>query len=103
LGKNRAVVGDVVSAVAQGRGEERREPERVDSQPLQVVEARGEPLEIAGTVTVAVDERPDHDFVENRPAIPQRISLETGELNGRGESHWYRFRRGRCEGWTPAV
>jgi hypothetical protein len=38
LGQHRGVVGDVVPAVAQRRGVERREPQAVDAEPVQVVE-----------------------------------------------------------------
>ena len=37
------VVGDVVAVVALGRGLERRQPERVDAQPLEIVEPPAEP------------------------------------------------------------
>ena len=55
LRQHRLVVGDVVAAVAQGRGVEGRQPEAVDAEPLEVVEpldqsgevARADPLESA--------------------------------------------------------
>ena len=65
-GSTARVVGDVVAAVAQRRLEERRKPERVDAEPLQVVELADQPAEVAGAVAVAVDERPHHDLVEDR-------------------------------------
>ena len=41
------VVGDVVAVVAPRRRLERRQPERVDAEALEVVEPAGEPLEVA--------------------------------------------------------
>ncbi len=65
LGEDVGVVGDVVPAVAQGRGEERRDPQAVDAQPLQVVELLDQPLEVTRPVGVGVAEGPDQDLVED--------------------------------------
>ena len=65
LGQDVGVVGDVVAAVAQRRGEERRQPEAVDAEPLQVVELLGQALEVADAVAVAVVERADQHLVED--------------------------------------
>ena len=65
LGQDVGVVGDVVAAVAQRRGEERRHPQAVDAEPLEVVELLGQPLEVADAVAVAVVERADQDLVED--------------------------------------
>ena len=48
-----AVVGDVVAEVGHRRAVDRRQPERVDAEPLQVVEARAHALEVADAVAVA--------------------------------------------------
>jgi hypothetical protein len=82
LGQDRLVVGDVISTVAQRRGEERREPERVDAQPLQVVESRDEAAEVAGAVTIAVDERADHHLVEDGSAVPLGSRVSPGNWMG---------------------
>jgi hypothetical protein len=58
-------VGHVVAAVPQRRGEERRQPEAVHAEPLQVVELLDQPAQVAAAVTVAVLERPDEDLVED--------------------------------------
>ena len=65
LGEDVGVVGDVVAAVAQRRGEERRDPQAVDAQPLQVVELLDQAPEVAGPVGVGVAERPDQHLVED--------------------------------------
>ena len=87
--QNRAVVGDVVTAVFEGRIEERRNPQGVDAQPLQVVELGNQTGQITGTVSIAVNERANHDFVEDGAAIPSRIEGQTGQLNGCGKAHGF--------------
>ena len=77
------VVGDVVAAVAQRRGEERRDPEAVDAQPGQVVELLDQALEVAGAVAVGVAERADHDLVEDRGLEP--VGGGARHLGGVGE------------------
>ena len=51
-----AVVGDVVAVVLHRRAEEGRDPERVDAEPDQVVEAPADALEVAHAVAVRVEE-----------------------------------------------
>ena len=64
------VVGDVVPVVAQRAREERRDPQAVDAQPLQVVELLDQAAEVAGAVGVGVAERADQDLVEDRGLEP---------------------------------
>ena len=87
LGEDPLVVGDVVAAVAQRRGEERRKPQPVDAEPLQVVELADQPAEVAGAVAVRVDERAHHDLVEHRSSVPLRVEGQTGQRDGSGEGH----------------
>ena len=47
-----AVVGHVVAEVGHRRAEERREPDGVDAEPRQVVEARRDAVEVADAVAV---------------------------------------------------
>src|SRR5439155_17269255 len=63
---DRGVVRDVVAEVGQRRGVERREPERVDAEPDEVVEALHDPAEVADTISVGVLERPGVDLVDDR-------------------------------------
>jgi hypothetical protein len=77
------VVGDVVAAVAQRRLEEGRQPQTVDTQPLQVVELGGQALEVADPVAVAVLEGADEDLVEDGALEPIRVPvLGGGVLEG---------------------
>ena len=50
LGIDRLVVGDVVAEIYLGRGIDGREPDGVDSEVLEVIEALGDPVEVADTV-----------------------------------------------------
>ena len=76
LRQHRLVVGDVVAAVAQRRGVEGRQPQAVDTEPLQVVEALDEPGEVARADALGVGEGPDQHLVEDRLAEPLRIVLQ---------------------------
>ena len=73
LGEDVGVVGDVVAAVAQRRGEERRHPEAVDAEPVQVVELLGQAAEVADAVAVGVLEGAHQDLVEDRGLEPVRL------------------------------
>src|SRR5439155_14892520 len=55
--------------VGHRRGEDRREPERVDAEPVQVVEPAGDAAQVADAVAVAVLERARVDLVDD-PALP---------------------------------
>jgi hypothetical protein len=92
LGEDVVVVGDVVAAVAQGRGEERRHPEAVHAEPLQVVELLDEALEVPGAVTVGVAERPDQHLVEDRRAEPVGFRVQHRRRRSGVPGHL-----GRCE------
>ena len=70
LGKDVGEVGDVVATVAQRRGEERRHPQAVDAQPVQVVELLGQSAEVADPVAVGVLEGTDEHLVEDRGLEP---------------------------------
>ena len=70
LRQHAGVVADVVAAVAQRRGEERRQPEAVDAEPLQVVELVGQAAQVAGAVAVGVGEAADQHLVEDGALEP---------------------------------
>ncbi len=59
------VVGDVVSEVGHRRRIERRDPDGVDAQPGQVVEPRGDPLQVTDPVAVRIGERTGVDLVDD--------------------------------------
>src|SRR5690606_21538098 len=87
LGQDLRVVGHVVAAVAQRRLIDRRDPQRVDPEPLQIVELGDETGEVAGAVAVGIDEGPHHHLVEHRAAIPLRVECEAGQRDGSRERH----------------
>jgi hypothetical protein len=87
FGEDALEVGNVVATVAKRRLVDRGEPQRVDPEPLQVVELREQALQVARPVAITVNERPHHDFVEDRSAIPPGIQGEAGKLDGGGEAH----------------
>ncbi len=66
-------VADVVAAVAQRRVVERRQPEAVDAEPLQVVQLVDQAAQVAGAVGVGVVERPHQHLVEHRALEPRAI------------------------------
>ena len=67
------VVGDVIAEIGHGRGIERRDPDGVDAQPLQVVGTLGDPREIADAVAVAVLERARVDLVDDGRLPPRPL------------------------------
>ena len=98
LGEHPRVVGHVVPVVAQRRGEERRHPQAVDAEPLQVVELVDQAAEVARAVAVAVLERPDEHFVEHRRLEPLRLGAARGVGEGllREDRDRGRVRSGLC-------
>ena len=66
LAGDRGVVGDVVAAVAQRARVERRQPQAVDAEPLQVVEPVDQAPQVAAALARGVGERAQHDLVEHR-------------------------------------
>src|SRR3954453_15945204 len=70
LGQHLVEVADVVAAVAQRRVVERRQPEAVDAEPLQVVQPLDQAAQIARPVRAGVVEGPDEDLVEHGPLEP---------------------------------
>ena len=108
LGEDVGVVGDVVAAVAQGRGEERRDPQAVDAEPLEVVELLDQALEVADAVAVAVLEGADQHLVEDGGLEPVRRGPEpprsSAVSSGRARCGWVtggasgRSGRGRARG-----
>jgi hypothetical protein len=59
------VVGDVVAEVRQRRRIDRRQPQRVDSEPRQMVEPRADAREVADPVAVRVLEGARVDLVDD--------------------------------------
>jgi hypothetical protein len=64
-------VSDVVAVVPERRRIEGQEPQAVDAQVLNVVQAIGEPREVADAVVVRVLEGLDVDLVEDGVLVPE--------------------------------
>ena len=92
-------VADVVAAVAQRRRVERRQPQAVDAEPLQVVELLGQPAQVAGAVAVGVVEAADEHLVEHRALEPFGIAVYCDGI-GQESSSAHHDRNG---GRLPAV
>ena len=75
-------VGDVVAVVPERGRKERKEPQAVDAQILDVVQAGGEAREVADAVVVRVLERLDVHLVEDGVLVPEVI--HGGVLRRRG-------------------
>lgn len=82
LGQHRGVVADVVPPVAQRGGEERRQPEAVDAEPLEVVELVDHAAQITHAVGVAVGEAADEHLVEDGALVPLGVAARGGEDGG---------------------
>src|SRR6185437_5972610 len=69
-GMHVVIVGDVVAAVASRRGMDRVQPQAVDAEPGQVVQAAGQPGKVTGTIPVRVLERFRVQAVDDRLLVP---------------------------------
>ena len=82
LRQDRGVVGDVVAAVAQRGWVERRQPQAVDAEPLQVVEPVDQAAQVADAVAVGVGERAHQHLVEDGALVPLRVAARRGRPCG---------------------
>ena len=80
VGIDAAIVGNVVSVVAAGRGVERKQPERGDAEVLQIIELLGQPSKVANAVIIAVGKRLDVELIDDRILEPK---LVLGKLRSR--------------------
>ena len=81
------VVGDVVAAVAYGRGVEGRNPHAVHAQPRQVVQTGDEPAQVPDAVAVGVGEGAQQCLVEDGRAEPLRVRADAGAGLSRQDRH----------------
>ncbi|ENN87987.1 hypothetical protein RHSP_50349 [Rhizobium freirei PRF 81] len=65
-----AIIGDVIAHIGHRRSEERRQPDRIDSERGNVRQASGNPLYVAEPVGIRVLKRPRVDLIDYRPAPP---------------------------------
>ena len=75
-----AVERHVVAMIMSGRRVERRDPDDVDPEPLQIIEAPGDACDITDAITIAVGEGPDINLVTNssvEPLFGSRVTVGT--------------------------
>ncbi len=70
---NRPYNRDIVAVVAQGRRIERQEPERSDTEIVQIIELFGQTGEIADAIGVAVGKGAHVQFINDRVFVPERM------------------------------
>jgi hypothetical protein len=83
-----AVVGDVVAVVPHRRAIERRQPDRVDAEPHQMVEMPPDAREVADAVAAEIAEAARIDLVDDRRLPPglgaAALGHEPRRSHGRG-------------------
>jgi len=80
------VVGDVVAEVDLRRRVHGRDPDRVDAEMLEVIQALGDAVEVADAVVVGVLETARINFVDDGVVVPGGVgggSSSSRELRGR--------------------
>ena len=82
------VIGDIVTEVMHGRRIDRRDPNRIDTQPYQIIEPLPDTIEIADAITVRVLKGPRVDLIDcpGLPPLkhdPPRNESKAGYLSGR--------------------
>ena len=65
-----AVVADVVAPVVERRRVDRVQPDRIDAERAQIVEMRGDAVEIADAVAVRIGKRARIDLIEDGALPP---------------------------------
>src|SRR5947199_8217881 len=70
---NAVVVRNVVAVVAARRGLERRQPDGVDPERLEVVEPPAQPLEVAPAVAVRIEVGLDIQAVDDGVLVPEVV------------------------------
>ena len=78
-------VGDVVAVVALARGHERHEPDAVDAQPREVVDAVAQAREVPAPVAVSVQEGLDVEAVEDAvlpPDVARDLAVHPRDRDG---------------------
>ena len=78
FGEHLVEVPDVIAAVTQWRVVERRQPDAVDPEPVQVVQAVNESTQVTGAIRTGVEERPHQHLVENGMFEPSRVGGQCG-------------------------
>src|SRR5688500_10793642 len=68
---NGGVVGHVVAEVGHWRRENRRKPDGIDAQPLEVVKCAEKAWQVADAVAVAIHERARINLIDNATLPPE--------------------------------
>ena len=80
------IIGYIVSLVALRRYLKRHQPDRRDSQPVQVIEPAHQPGEIADAVAVGIHEAADRQAIDDRVLVPEVVDhLRRPRLRWRGK------------------
>ena len=69
-GIDAGVIGDVIAEIDHRRGEDRRQPDRIDAERQQIGQPVDDPGEIADAIAITVLERARIDLIENAFAPP---------------------------------
>src|SRR5688572_20151934 len=65
LRRDRPVIGDVIAIVPQGRRKERKQPETIDAEPLDMVEFLQEAAKVSDPIAISVVKRFDVKLVKD--------------------------------------
>src|SRR3954451_1973064 len=64
------VVGNIITEIRHRRGIDWRQPDRVDAEPIEIIEPRDNPAQIANAVPAGVLKRTRVDLVDDPPLPP---------------------------------
>jgi hypothetical protein len=78
IGIDVVIVRNVIAVVSSGRRIERQEPQRRDTEILQIIQLFRQSGEIADAVAVAVEKRLDVQLIDDRVLEPKLVALELG-------------------------
>src|SRR5262245_985257 len=73
IAKDPSILSHVVPVVSERRREKRKEPDAVDSQPLQIVQLLGEAGKVSDAVAVLVEEGLPRELAEHGVLVPEWI------------------------------
>src|SRR5213080_3107708 len=71
------IVRDIIAKISHGGRKDRRQPECIDPQPLQVIEATGNASQITNAITITVHERARIDMIDHAALPPQRCAVHS--------------------------
>ena len=67
------IIGHVIAVVAMRRGLERHQPDGGDAEPVQVIQAAHQPLEVADPVAIGIHVGADRQAVDHRILVPEVV------------------------------